>query len=169
MSLPAISQLINGEKAKSKFVEVLGKKANGFVTSVMQIVNSSNHLQNADPMSIYGAAMMAATLDLPINSNLGFAYIIPYTESRKVDGQWQKIQVAQFQIGYKGFIQLAQRTGLYENIAVASVYQGQLLTYNPLDGAEFDWSVPGAGQPIGYVAPIQTFVWIQKADLHERY
>jgi recombination protein RecT len=77
-----------------KFEELLGKKANSFLTSVLSIVSQSDGLKNAEPNSVYLAAITSASLDLPINPNLGFAYIIPYNNK---DGR----QSAQFQIGYK--------------------------------------------------------------------
>ena len=97
--------------------------------------------------------MMAATLDLPINNNLGFAYIVPYKRKFKNgQGQWTETLEAQFQMGYKGFIQLAQRSGQFARIAATPVYQGQLISANPLLGYEFDWTVENKGEAIGYVA-----------------
>jgi len=75
-----IKGLFSDEKVKAKFAEVLGKKANGFITSVVQVTAQNKMLSTADPTSVYMAAMIAATLDLPINPNLGFAYIIPIEE-----------------------------------------------------------------------------------------
>jgi len=106
---------------KNKFAELMGKRAPQFITSVLQIANSNALLKNADPISIFNAAATAATLDLPLNNNLGFAYIVPYNEKQK-DGTYR--QVAQFQMGYKGFIQLAQRSGQFECISVCKAYQG---------------------------------------------
>ena len=83
---------------------------------------------------------MAAVLDMPINNNLGFAYIVPYGNN------------AQFQIGYKGFIQLAIRSGQYETTGAAPIYKGQLKSNNPLTGYIFDFDVPPNGKPIGYAA-----------------
>lgn len=131
---------------QEKLKELVGKNAPAFATSVLQIVNSNSMLVNADPQTIFSAACMAATLNLPINNSLGFAYIVPF-KNRKAG----TIE-AQFQLGYKGFIQLAQRSGQFERIAATPVYQGQLLNANPLLGYEWDWSVKPQGQPIGYVA-----------------
>jgi tetratricopeptide (TPR) repeat protein len=63
------------DEVKKKFQELLGKRATSFVTSVLQIVASNELLKKADPTSIYQAAAVAATLDLPLNNNLGFAYL----------------------------------------------------------------------------------------------
>lgn len=133
---------------KDKFTELLGKNAASFATSVLQIVNSNDMLRNAEPITIFNSACMAATLNLPINNNLGFAYIVPFNNKRA-----GKVE-AQFQLGYKGFIQLAQRSGQFKTISAAPVYEGQLVSENPLTGYEFDWSIkPKSGsQPVGYVA-----------------
>ncbi len=97
-------------------------------------------MKNASPQSIYNAACVAATLDLPINNNLGFAYIVPYGKD------------AQFQMGYRGFIQLAQRSGQFKTISATPIYQGQIVAENPLTGYEFDFTVSKTGSPIGYAA-----------------
>jgi len=130
-----VSQFLNSDAVKGKFTEILGQKAIGFISSVLTVVNSSNQLKNADQNSIYTAALIAASLDLPINPNLGFAYIVPYNESFKDEkGNWQKRQVAQFQMGYKGFIQLAQRSGQYALINATDVREGELKNHNRMTG-----------------------------------
>ena len=131
---------------QEKLKELVGKNATAFATSVLQIVNSNSMLVNADPQTIFSAACMAATLNLPINNNLGFAYIVPFKNNKT-----NTIE-AQFQLGYKGYIQLAQRSGQFSRIAATPVYEGQLISENPLLGYEFDWSVKPNGNPIGYVA-----------------
>lgn len=142
----SIKTFLNSEVVQQKFAEMIGKNAASFTTSVLQVVNSNDLLKNADPQTVCSAAMMAATLNLPINNNLGFAYIVPFKNNKTNTVE------AQFQIGYKGFIQLAQRTGQFSRIATSPVYDGQLISENPLLGYEFDWSVKPNGEPIGYVA-----------------
>lgn len=124
------------DEVRTKFQEMLGKRAPSFITSVLQIVASNDLLAKADPHSVYHSAAVAATLDLPLNNNLGFAYIVPYNQKQK-DGTWK--QVAQFQMGYKGFIQLAQRSGQFQTIGAAPIYEGQLIEENPLTGFKFDF------------------------------
>lgn len=137
-----LKQYVSDDKIRQKFAEILGDKSKAFLASVMQVANSPA-LKNADPASVINSAMMAATLDLPVNNNLGFAYIVPFKSE------------AQFQIGYKGFIQLAQRSGQFKRIAATPVYEGQLISADPLYGYQFDWSVETEGQPVGYVAFFQ--------------
>lgn len=133
---------------RSKFEEMLGNRAPQFITSVLQIANSNALLAQADPLSIYNAAALAATLDLPLNNSLGFAYIIPFGEKQK-DGSY--LQKAQFQIGYKGLIQLAQRSGQFKTISVAPIFEGQLVSENPLTGFEFDFTKKSE-KVIGYAS-----------------
>ena len=136
------------ENVKQKFAEILGKKSTAFITSVMQIASQNEMLSKADPISIYNSAILSATLDLPLNNNLGFAYIIPFN-NRQPDGSTKV--VAQFQIGYKGFIQLAQRSGLFKTISSTPIYEGQIKNHNPLTGIEFDFNVKSE-KVIGYAS-----------------
>jgi recombination protein RecT len=145
--------LFDREDVKQKFRELLGKRATSFITSVLQIAAQNSLLAKADPVSVYQAAAVAATLDLPLNQNLGFAYIVPYNQKYKDEkGAWQTKQVAQFQMGYKGFIQLAQRTGQFKSIYSTPVYEGQILEANPLDGYVFDFNKKISDKVIGYAA-----------------
>ena len=112
-----LKSLINDERTKNKFKELLGNKAAGFLTSLLNITNGNTQLQEAEPQSILKAGAIAATLDLPIDPNLGFTYVVPYKRKYKDNrGNWQEKNEAQFQLGYKGFIQLAIRTGQYKKI-----------------------------------------------------
>ena len=149
-----VKEFFSREDVKGKFQELLGQKSVGFLTSVLQITNQNSLLSKATPVSIYNSAAMAATLDLPINQNLGFAYIVPYNEKYKdAQGQWQQRCVAQFQIGWKGLVQLAQRSGQYKAINVVEVYENQFKKYNALtEELEADFEIDGNGQVVGYVA-----------------
>lgn len=140
------------EGVKSKFEELMGKRSTGFITSLLSVVSNNAYLKNASPESVYMAAMMAATLDLPINPNLGFAYIIPYGEQ------------AQFQMGYKGFIQLALRSGQFKTISACPIYEGQLIEENPLTGYVFDFKKKTAETIIGYAAYFSLINGFEKSD-----
>jgi recombination protein RecT len=136
------------DNVKQKFAEILGKKSTAFITSVMQIASQNEMLSKADPISIYNSAILSATLDLPLNNNLGFAYIIPFN-NRQSDGSFKVM--AQFQIGYKGFLQLAQRSGQFKTISATPIYEGQIKNHNPLTGIEFDFNVKSE-KVIGYAS-----------------
>lgn len=139
-----VKHLLAQESYKNRFTEIMGKKAQGFISSVIN-VSSSAELAVCSPNSVIMCAVVAATLDLPIDKNLGFAYIIPYKDKGN--------PVAQFQIGYKGFIQLAMRTGQYSRLTANAVYEGQLISANPFtDDYEFDFAGKKSDTVIGYVA-----------------
>lgn len=118
----SLATWLNTETVKRKFHDVLDKSASGFISSLLSLVSSNKMLQQADPKTVVAAAMTAATLKLPINPNLGFAYIVPY--NNKVDGR--KAVQAQFQLGYKGIIQLAMRSGQYRTINASVIHEGEV-------------------------------------------
>lgn len=137
----SLKVILDNSSVKARFQEVLGKKSAGFISSILSAVNASKNLQTVEPKSIVSAAMMAATLDLPINSNLGFAHIVPYGN------------VAQFQMGWKGFVQLAIRTGQYRTMNAAEIYEGELIHWNRVTGIiDVDTSAKKSDTVIGYVA-----------------
>lgn len=142
------------EGVQKKFQELLGKRSSAFITSVMQVVNSNSLLSKATPESVFNASAMGAVLDLPINNNLGFAWIVPYNEKYKdAQGNWQTKCVAQFQLGWKGFVQLANRSGQYKAINVVEVYENQFKSFNRLtEELEADFTQIGAGAVVGFVA-----------------
>lgn len=147
-----VKMLFDRPEVQQKFKELLGKRASSFITSVLQITAQNSLLANAEPSSIYQAAAVAATLDLPLNQNLGFAYIVPYNQKYKDGNVWKSKQVAQFQMGYKGFIQLAQRSGQFKGLYASAIYEGQIVNANPLDGYEFDFTKRTSDKVIGYAA-----------------
>lgn len=140
-----IKFLLNNVDVKKKFQEVLGKKANGFITSLTNMMNSNPKLRECDANSILSSAMVAATLDLPVDPNLGFSWIVPYNTKQGYK--------AQFQIGYKGIIQLALRTGQYKKINVISIHEGELVEFNPLtEDIILDFKAKKSNKVIGYAA-----------------
>lgn len=143
-----LRELFNNPIIKTKIEQLVGKNSATFATSVMQIANSNTMLKTADPTSIFNAACMAATLNLPLQNGLGFAYIVPFKNNKE-----RKVE-AQFQIGYKGFIQLAQRSGQFKRLVALPVYKKQLLKKDFINGFEFDWEQePEKDEnPIGYYA-----------------
>lgn len=147
-----IKGFFTGDAVKKRFQEVLGEKASAFITSVLNTVTSSKDLSECDVQSIYSAAATAATLNLPVNKDLGYSAIIPYRDKHRAG-----MQVAQFQIMWRGFVQLAQRSGRFDNINVVEVKEGELIRRDRLTGhCEFEWvqnDVERQKLPIiGYVA-----------------
>lgn len=121
----SVKSLIESDQYKGRLKDLLGRRAPQFAMSLIQ-VSQTFSLSDCEPNSVIAAAMIAASLDLPINPNLGFAWIIPYNTKDGKRGQ--------FQMGYKGFIQLAQRTAAYKHINSAIVYQGELIRYDRIKG-----------------------------------
>lgn len=143
-----LQQLMNSGAVVKKMNDVLGseKKASSFISSVISVSQNNKLLRNAEPMSILSSAMVAATLDLPVVPTLGMAYLVPYKG------------VCSFQIGYKGILELAMRSGEFRNIIDEVVYDGQLVKKNKFTGEYvFDedsikLNDKGEATPIGVMA-----------------
>lgn len=134
--LSQIKGMLAKENIKERFNNVLGKKAPQFMASIVNVVYTSKQLKQCNPNSIMAAAFTAASFDLPIDSNLGFAALVPYDRNYMDPNtkEWKKEKLAQFQIMYKGFIQLAIRSGYYKKMNYAVVYKDELKSYNPITG-----------------------------------
>ncbi|MCL0330655.1 recombinase RecT [Apilactobacillus xinyiensis] len=122
--------LVKQEKIQEMVKSTLKDKADQFLTSLVSIVNSNQTLQDVDQVSVIQSAMIAASLNLPINQNLGFMWLVPYNHKDKQTNEW--VKTAQAQIGYKGYIQLAIRTGQYKALNAIAVHEGELSMWNPL-------------------------------------
>ena len=147
MSAPAVQQ-----KMQEMLVEP--SMIRQFTTSVISIAGADELLATAEPRSLFNACLTAASLNLPINKNLGFAHIIGYKNTKK------GITEAQFQLGARGFKELAQRSGQYKYINQGDVRDGELKGRNRLTGEiEFNWETDDAKRlklPIvGYFSYIQ--------------
>lgn len=133
---------------------MLGKKAAGYISSIISATKANEMLSRCEPNSILSASVIAATLDLPIQNNLGFAALVPYNESYKDEaGKWQKRAVAQFQMMWKGYVQLAMRTGQYQTMNVCEVYEGELIKFDRFSGMlTFDSNKKASDKIVGYTA-----------------
>jgi recombination protein RecT len=148
-----LQTMIKGDSIQKRFNELLGKKSQGFISSLLNIVNNNKLLKTADPKTVLTAAVTAASLDLPINPNLGFAWIVPYKKQ------------AQFQMGWKGFVQLAQRTGQYKRINVVEVYENQFKSFDALsEELDCDFTIEGEGAVKGYAAMFELVNGFKKLE-----
>lgn len=120
--IPALKSLLATDAIRRQMKSLLGDKAGHFMMAIVGVVEGTPQLQGCDPQSIINSAIASATLDLPIEKNLGYAYIVPYKDK------------AQFQLGYKGYIQLALRSGQYKYINSIEIKEGELENYNLLTG-----------------------------------
>lgn len=136
-----LSALIDGNKMRQRFNDLLGKRAPQFLSSLVTLVNGDENLMQVmreSPMTIVQSGLKAASYDLPIDPSLGYAYIVPFNNKQK-DGSYRK--EAAFVLGYRGMVQLALRTGAYSRVPDAiDVREGELIKYDRLTGdAEFRW------------------------------
>jgi recombination protein RecT len=128
-----MNSILDGEGMRKRFNDLLGKRAPQFVSSVVSMVNADKTMQMAfyeAPMTVIQAALKAASFDLPIDQNLGYAYIVPFKNYKKDIGK--SVYEATFILGWKGMHQLALRTGAYKTINVIDVREGELESYNRL-------------------------------------
>lgn len=113
---------------RSKVSTVLvGKKADDFVTSLISLTNQDLTLRECDPMSLVASALQAQSLNLSLNRALGQAWIVSYRDNKN------RRNMATFQIGYKGYIQLAIRSGNYRKLNVIAIKEGELRMFDPLN------------------------------------
>lgn len=131
-----MNSILDGEKLRGRFNELLGNRSAQFVSSLVSMVNADQNLQRAfyeTPMTVIQAGLKAAAFDLPIDQNLGYAYIVPFKNNKKdAEGNWSSKMEANFIIGWKGMHQLALRTGAYKTINVVDIREGELKSYNRL-------------------------------------
>lgn len=150
-SLKTFNQKITNAKTQEYLQQVLGAKRESFVNNLVALVANNKKLQECEPMGLMYSAVKATALGLPIDPNLGFAYFIPYKNNRL------GITEAQFQIGYRGFVQLAIRSGQYKTINVTDIREGEIKKKNLLSGEiEFEEEEGRLDKPVvGYVAYIE--------------
>lgn len=128
------STFLAGETVKRKIIETVGG-SNGqrFITSILSAVSTNPSLQECENGSIIAAAFLGEALKLSPSPQLGQYYMVPFNKTIKnPDGSSRQIKVAQFQLGYKGYIQLAIRSGNYKKINVLAIKEGELIKYDPL-------------------------------------
>lgn len=156
-----IKLYLKDEEVKQRFLEMLGKRSGAFTNSIINLVRNSSALQNCDPDSVMSAAMVAATVNLPIEPALGYAAIVPYGNK------------AVFQIMYKGVTQLCIRSGQYATIHCSEIYQDELLSHNPITGVvrfkatdtyKMRYSAKKDGNVIGHYAYLKLVSGFEKSD-----
>lgn len=148
--MTTLPQLLNTDAVKKRFAEVLDKNASGFIQSLLTIYNSNDQLKKCDSNSILAAAGLAATLNLSISPSLGHAYIVPYGNK------------AQFQLGWKGIVQLAHRTGKYTALNASVVREGEIRGVDCITG-ELITGEKLSDAIVGYVAFMRLVNGFQKA------
>lgn len=144
-NLAKLKTTLKAPSVEAKFKEMLGKRAPQFMTSITSVVTNNALLQKADVNSIIMGAATAASMDLPLNPNLGYAALVPFNSK---DGCF-----AQLQVMVKGWVELFLRSGQCQNIICETVYEGQLVKKNKFTGEYvFDESAKKSDKIAGFMA-----------------
>jgi len=118
---------VSSEAVQKQINSVVGgKNGTRFVTSIVSAVNANTALQECTNQSILSAALLGEALNLSPSSQLGHYYMVPFNDK-------EKGKVAQFQLGYKGYLQLAIRSGQYKKLNVLPIKEGELIHFDALN------------------------------------
>ncbi len=150
-----LNGLLNNGAIQEQLKSTLKENSGAFVTSVMNVFREDKLLQTCEPKAVLAEALKAAALKLPIEKQLGFGYIIAFKD--------HGVPKPQFQLGYKGYIQLAERTGAYKYINAGAVYEGEFKSLDKLTGALDISGEKITDEIIGYFAYIETVSGFKKA------
>lgn len=122
----SFTQFMGADVVQKRAIQILGeKKALSFTSSIISAVQMNPGLQECEPKSIFNAALLGESLNLSPSPQLGQYYLVPFNNKNG--------KQAQFQIGYKGLIQLAIRSGQYKKLNVLAIKKGELINYDPLN------------------------------------
>jgi len=146
--IDALKRIMNADSVKEQFNNVMKENSGAFMASIIDLYNGDTYLQKCDPKAVVMEALKAATLKLAINKQLGFAYIVPYAKGGNT-------VIPTFQIGYKGYIQLAMRTAQYRYVNADIIYEGMSVKHDYLTGAITIDGAPTSEKAIGYFAYIE--------------
>lgn len=149
-----LKNILSADSVQEQFKNVLAENSGAFVASIIDLYNSDKYLQACDPKMVVMEALKAASLKLPINKQLGFAWIVPYRD--------QGVQAPTFQIGWKGYVQLCMRTGAYRYINADEVYEGELVKFDKLTGEPDLSGERKSDKVVGYFAYIETLNGFKK-------
>lgn len=156
-NLPRLKAALNAPSVKAKFEEMLGKRSSQFMTSITSVVNNNALLQKADVSSIIMGSAVAASMDLPLNPNLGYAALVPFNSKEGC--------FAQLQIMVKGWTELFLRSGQCQSIICETVYEGQLVKKNKFTGEYvFDEDAKTSDKIIGFMAYFKLTNGFEKYD-----
>lgn len=122
-----ISAYLTNDAVKTQINNVIGgKDGQRFISSIVSAVNNNPALQECTNQSILSGALLGESLKLSPSPQLGQYYLVPFNDR-------DRGKVAQFQLGYKGYIQLAIRSGQYKKLNVLAIKEGELIKYDPLE------------------------------------
>lgn len=124
---PSFSTFMSTENVKNMINNVVGKNSDMFITSIVSAVSTNKDLQSCEQYSILSCALLGTSLNLSPSPQLGQYYLVPYRDNKSGTTR------AQFILGYKGYIQLAIRSGMYRKLNVLAIKEGELIKYDPLN------------------------------------
>ena len=128
----SIASYLSNEAVRGSIEKVVtGKNMDRFVTSIVSAVQANPQLAKCTNQSILSAALMGESLQLPPSPQLGYYYMVGYKNKKRIGNQLVEVEEAQFQLGWKGEVQLAIRSGQYKNIVVNEIKEGEI-EYNPI-------------------------------------
>lgn len=156
-----LNRILNNAQVQNQINEATKGNSGAFTASLLNLFNNDGKLQLCEPKLVLIEALKAAVLNLPIEKSLGFAYVIPYSQYDKETGKSKYIP--QFQLGYKGMIQLCMRTGEYKYINADVVYEGEYQGADKLTGHVDLNGEKTSDEIIGYFAYIETLNGFKKA------
>lgn len=140
LAVKDFKKVAEGGYYQQQLKNVLKENAGTFAASLMELVTGDDKLLACEPKLLMAEAMKAASLKLPLNKQLGYAYIVPYGKTPTMI------------IGYKGLYQLAIRSGLYKNINADVVYEGEYQGYDKITGELHLNGEKVSDKPVGYFA-----------------
>ena len=154
-----LNGILDGEGYRKRIDEILGKRAPQFISSIVTMAANDTMLSKvvaSAPQTIITSALKAAALDLPIDPALGTAYVVPFKNKiKRPDGSDAWRDEATMIIGWKGLVQLAQRTGLYKKINADFVYEGEKIVDDRITGDIHIEGEKTSDKAIGYFAYFQ--------------
>lgn len=146
LAIASVKNLVENGYYQQQMKRALGANAGAFATSIMEVVTNDSALLQCDPSALMQEAMKAVSLKLPVNKQLGYAYLLPFRDNKK------GTMVPTLVIGYKGYIQLAIRSGVYKRLNADIVYEGELQDYDKLSGLISLDGKRKSGKVVGYFA-----------------
>lgn len=147
-NLKPFNDLIANESTQNHLSVVLAGKKETFVSNITALVANDTNLQDCDPLTILYAGIKATALGLMLDPNIGLAYVVPYYNSKT------KKKEAQLQIGWRGFYQLAMRSGQFKCINVTDIREGEMSDFDLLSGSAKFKAMPNRESlpVVGYAA-----------------
>jgi recombination protein RecT len=160
--IDSLKAIIDSPTVQEQFKNAMGKHSDLFTASLIDVFNDG--LQDCEPASIVTEALKAAVLKLPVSKSLGFAYLVPYKKKYKEGNRWKEKKIATFQIGYKGLIQLAMRSGQVAALNGGAVFEGEFKSFNKMTGVVDISGTATSDKAVGYFVYMKLINGFEKTE-----